>query len=228
MPESSQRWRSASSTTSSKAMAEYFARVPLSVLADEKLTDFDLRVYACIALKVGGSSSWAMPQGELARMARGSERGVRNALLRLEEGGHISRAPGPRGVHRYSLKKADVPSEKDAPARATHVQTPEPAFLSPEPTCRDDRNDGAGGEEPTFPGDRNPRSDKQDHQEPSKIIQEEMSDQVVAPAQGADAPAQVDPELRKRLRDEARERIRALGSDPREKHRRPYGDPGTA
>ena len=211
--------------------AEFFARIPLTLLADESLTDFDVRVYACIALKIGGGDSWSMPQSEIQRMARGGRRSVQRSLRRLIDHGHLVTTPGPHGALRYARgehvanTKEDVPSTKAA--RGEHVGG-DCAVAGGDPDGALGATVGSQGGDCRDAGGATVGSHKQDHQEPSKIIQEEMSDQVVAPAQGADAPAQVGPELRKRLRDEARERIRALGSDPREKHRRPYGDPGTA
>lgn len=134
-----------------EVMAESsFAKVPIAVLRDRTIKDSDLRVYACLAVRIHTDRGWSMTQAEIAQMAGVSDRTVRTSLARLEAANVIRTDPGRRGTLKYSL--ATPPPRKHVSESEANAAVDPGTGLPPTPETgfRTSRN-GASGVGSTFP-----------------------------------------------------------------------------
>lgn len=73
-----------------------WARVPLTVLCDERLTHSDVSVFAAVAYFVWQGTICRESVVDIAKIARRDRAGTIASLKRLCETGHLQRAPGAR------------------------------------------------------------------------------------------------------------------------------------
>lgn len=73
-----------------------WARVPLTVLCDERLTHADVSVFAAVAYFVWQGSVCRQSVADIAKIARRDRAGTIASLKRLCEAGHLKREAGAR------------------------------------------------------------------------------------------------------------------------------------
>lgn len=108
------------------ARSARWARIPEQVLADGRITDVDLRVYAALAVSLHGRGYAPVPYSTLAQLSHHAVSTVRRSIARLVERGYVEALGGdPGAANEYALatfEDARMPGIVD-PARNSE-QTP--------------------------------------------------------------------------------------------------------